>query len=346
MSERTRRAVVTGTGLCAPGRAIPNAEFNERYGMDVDAFLRANRNIETRHFMAADQATSDLVVPAAREALAESGIGSEDLDLVVVATDTPDYISPSTASVVQHKLGAVNAGTFDVNTACAGFVTIADLAWKYIVADPSYRHVLIAGAYGMSKYLDFDDYKLATLFADGAGAAVVSAADHASAPEPGSGSGAGILASELYAEGSFHDYMGIYAGGTFMPVTPEALERKDHLLRFAKKFPPETNPTHWPRLIRSVLGKIGKEPGDVARYFFTQININSIDQTLDILGVPRDRSHNVMTRFAYTGSACIPMAMADAADRHLLKAGDLVVLMGSGGGMAMAALAMEWGYDT
>ncbi|MEJ2679023.1 MAG: ketoacyl-ACP synthase III, partial [Gemmatimonadota bacterium] len=240
MTGVARRAVVTGTGLYAPGRSIPNAEFNERYGQDVDSFLRESRNIEARHFMAADQATSDLVVPAALQALEEAGITAEALDLVVVATDTPDYVSPSTASVVQHKLGAVNAGTFDVNTACAGFVTVADLAWKYIVADASYRHVLVAGAYGMSKHLDFDDYKLATLFADGAGAAVVSAVD-------GDGDGVGVLASKLFADGSYHDYMGIYGGGTHMPVTPDVIRRKDHLLRFAKKFPAETNPTHWPR---------------------------------------------------------------------------------------------------
>ncbi|MEJ2503620.1 MAG: ketoacyl-ACP synthase III [Gemmatimonadota bacterium] len=336
-----RRAVITGTGLFAPGEPIPNAVFNERYGEDVDAFLRENRNIEQRHFMAADQATSDLVVPAARDALAEAGLAPSDLDLVIVATDTPDYISPSTASVVQHKLGAENAGTFDVNTACAGFVTIADMAWKYIAADPQYRHVLIAGAYGMSKYLDMDDYKLATLFADGAGAAVVSAQEEGSEGDPG-----GMLASELYAEGSFHDYMGIYAGGTWMPASEEALAGKHHRLQFVKKFPAETNPTHWPRLIRSALGKIGREPGDVDRYFFTQINIKSIHETLDLLGVPHERAHNVMDRFAYTGSACIPMAMADAVDQGLLRRGDLVVLMGSGGGMAMAVLVLEWDYDT
>lgn len=330
-----RRAVITGTGLYAPGEPIPNAVFNEKYGEDVDTFLRENRNIEQRHFMAADQATSDLVVPAAESALAEAGLEPEDIDLLVVATDTPDYISPSTASVVQHKLGAVNAGTFDVNTACAGFVTIADLAWKYLAADPQYEHILIAGAYGMSKYLDMDDYKLATLFADGAGAAVVTA---------GNGSGPGILASELYAEGGYHDYMGIYAGGTHMPASPEALEGKHHRLQFVKKFPAETNPTHWPRLIRSVLDKVGRAPADVDRYFFTQINIKSINETLDLLGVPHEKAHNVMDRFAYTGSACIPMAMADAVDEGLLSAGDLVVLMGSGGGMAMAALALEWGY--
>lgn len=334
-----RRAVVAGTGLYAPGESIPNAVFNERYGMDVDGFLRANRNIERRHFMAEDEATSDLVVPAAERALREADLSVEELDLIIVATDTPDYISPSTASVVQHKLGAVNAGTFDVNTACAGFVTILDMAWKYIVADPSYRHILVAGAYGMSRYLDMDDHKLATLFADGAGAAVVSAVE---GPAGEGGGAAGVLASELFAEGAFHDYMGIYAGGTHMPASVEALAGNHHRLQFVKKFPAETNPMHWPRLIRSVLARIDREPADVNRYFFTQININSINETLDLLGVPHDRAHNVMDRFAYTGSACIPMAMADAAERRLLRDGDLVVLMGSGGGMAMAALALEW----
>jgi 3-oxoacyl-[acyl-carrier-protein] synthase III len=332
-----RRAVVAGTGLHAPGRPIPNSEFNERYGIDVDSFLRANRNIRQRHLMVEDQATSDLIVPAARQALEEAGIGPDDLDLIIVSTDTPDYLSPSTASVTQHKLGARRAGTFDINTACAGFVTALDMAGKYVAADEQYRNILVVGAYGMSKFLDWSDHKLATLFADGAGAAVVRAAPDGEA---------GILASRLYADGSFHDFMGMYAGGTRMPTSPDTLERGDHLLRFVKKFPADTNPTHWPRLLRAVLERIGREPADVAHFFFTQINIHSIHETLDLLGVPRERSHNVMDRYAYTGSACIPMALADAADQHALKAGDLVVLMGSGGGLSMAALAMTWGYDT
>jgi 3-oxoacyl-[acyl-carrier-protein] synthase III len=332
-----RRAVVAGTGLHAPGEPIPNAHFNERYGMDIDGFLRANRNIRQRHLMADDQVTSDLIVPAARQALEEAGIGPEELDLIIVSTDTPDYLSPSTASVAQFKLGAKNAGTFDVNTACAGFVTTLDMAGKYIAADEQFRHILVVGAYGMSKYLDWSDHKLATLFADGAGAAVVRASDNG---------GGGILASKLYADGSFHDYMGLYAGGTWKPASPETLAEGDHKLRFVKKFPLETNPTHWPRLIRAVLERAGRTPQEVARYFFTQINIHSINETLDILGVPHERSHNIMDRFAYTGSACIPMALGDAADQHALKKGDLVVLMGSGGGLSMAALAMEWGYDT
>jgi len=331
-----RSAAITGTGLFAPGEPIPNRVFDERHGENIDDFLRENRNIRQRYFMDEDQATSDLVVPAALDAVAEAGIGVEDIDLIIVATDTPDYISPATAAVVQHKLGAHNAGFFDLNTACAGFVMALDTAGKFLRADEQYRHILVAGAYGMSKYLDFDDYKIATLFADGAGAAVVSAV----------GDEQGILASTLYGDGSFHDYMGIYAGGTYMPATHEAVDRRDTLLRFAKKIPPETNPQHWPRLVRTVLERTGHSPGDVRRYFFTQININSINQTLEELGVPADRAHNIMDSYAYTGSACIPMAIADAADAHVLRKGDLVMLVGSGGGISMAAMALRWSYDT
>jgi 3-oxoacyl-[acyl-carrier-protein] synthase-3 len=332
-----RRARISGTGLHAPGPAIPNAEYNSRYGVDVDAFLRENRNICERHLMTAADATSDLATAAARDAIADAGLTSSDVDLVVVATDTPDYISPPTAVVVQYRLGARNAGAFDVNAACAGFVTAVDLASKYVVADQHINNVLVVGAYGMSKYVDWDDYKVATLFADGAGAVVVSAADR----ERGA-----ILESTLFADGSYHDYLGIFSGGTRYPISHEAIERKDHLLRFAKKFPPDTNATHWPRLVNKVLDRMGRRADEINHFFFTQINIKSMNEALDALGVPRERSHNVMDRYAYTGSACIGMALADAARQHILRQGDLIMMVGSGGGMAMAALAIEWGYDT
>ncbi len=322
--------------MYAPERVVPNSEFNKMYNMDVDSFLRTNRNIRERHYMAEDQATSDLVVAAANEALTNAGVSPDKLDLIIVATDTPDYISPSTAAVVQYKLGAANAGTFDINTACAGFVTALDVAGKYISADEQYKHILVAGGYGMSKFLDYDDHKIATLFADGAGAVVLRA----------TADGFGNITSKLIADGQYHDYMGIYAGGTFMPTTKDVIDRKDNLLRFAKKIPLETNATYWPKLVNELLDRLGKTPADVRQYFFTQININSINETLDTLGVPRERSHNVMDRFAYTGSACIPMAIADAAREHKLKKGDLVMMVGSGGGMAMAALALTWAYDT
>ncbi len=330
-----RTAVIRGTGMYAPEKVIKNEEFNKMYGKDVDTFLREKRNIFERRHMAKDQATSDLILPAALEAMKNAGVASEDLDLIIVSTDTPDYLSPSTASVVQYRLGAKNSGAFDVNSACAGFVTALDMAAKYIAADVKYKNILVVGAYGMSKYLNYDDFKIATLFADGAGAVVVKAEDKG-----------GVLAAELFADGQYHDYMGVYAGGTKIPMTHEVLEKREHLLNFAKKIPIETNGTQWPRLTHKLLERLHKKTADIDHFFLTQINIGSIHEALDNLGLPHSKSHNIMDRFGYTGSACIPMALHDAVKQHKLKKGQTVFMLGSGGGLSMAALAMEWGYDT
>lgn len=330
------RAVIRGTGMYVPEKVIKNDFFNEMYKKDVDTFLREQRNIFERCYMAPEQATSDLIVPAAEEAMKNAGITAKDLDLIVVSTDTPDYLSPSTAAVVQFKLGASKAGTFDINSACAGFVTAVDLAAKYIVADKKYQNILVVGAYGMSKYLNFDDFRIATLFADGASAAIIQPSEDTS----------GLLASELFTDGQYHDYMGIYAGGTHQPITHQVVENKGHLLNFAKKIPIETNGTHWPRLTHILLDRIHKKPEDIKHFFMTQININSINEALDNLQLPRTLSHNVMDRYGYTGSAAVGMCLADAARQHKLKKGDLVFMLGSGGGLSMAAAAMEWGYDT
>ncbi|RYZ75781.1 MAG: ketoacyl-ACP synthase III, partial [Proteobacteria bacterium] len=196
---------------------------------------------------------------------------------------------------------------------------------------------LVVGAYGMSKYFDWADHKVTSVFADGAGAAVVSRATRA---------GVGILASELYTEGQYHDYMGVYAGGTAFPINDKNVSEGLHLLKFAKRIPPETNGEHWPRLTNLILDRIGKTVSDVDHFFFTQINIGSIEETMKKLGQPMSKAHNIMDRFGYTGSACIPMALADAARSHKLREGDLVMILGSGGGMSMAALALRWSYDT
>lgn len=329
-------AQITGAGMFAPEKIVTNQYFDELYQRDIGTFLRERRNIFERRFMSADQATSDLILPAAEMAMKQANVHPQDLDLIIVATDTPDYLSPATAAVVQHKLGALRAGAFDINSACAGFVTALDMANKYMTADPHYQTVLVVGAYGMTKYLNWDDYKIASMFADGAGAVILQA----------TGEQPSFLASTLYCDGQYHDYMGLYAGGTRTPMTHEILENKGHLLNFAKKIPTETNGLHWPRLARLLLDRIHKKESDIRHFFLTQLNIESIREALDKLGLPHEKSHNIMDRFGYTGSACLPMALADAVAQHKLKKGDLVFFLGSGGGMSMAALALEWKYDT
>ncbi|HRO73889.1 MAG TPA: ketoacyl-ACP synthase III, partial [Saprospiraceae bacterium] len=165
-----RNAAILASGMYAPEKIVPNSYFNELLGQDVDTWLRENVQIYERRWCNDDESVADLIEKACLTALNNAGLKPDDIDLLIIATDTPEYISPSTASVIQDRLKLVNAGTFDINTACAGFVTALDIATKYIQADERYRYVLVVGAYTMSKYLNMEDKKTVTLFADGAGA--------------------------------------------------------------------------------------------------------------------------------------------------------------------------------
>ncbi|EMR02113.1 3-oxoacyl-ACP synthase III family protein [Cesiribacter andamanensis] len=327
-----RNAVILSSGAYAPENIVPNTYFNELLGEDVDSWLRQNVHIWERRWASEDQSTSDLVLKAAATALERAGVAASELDLIIVATDTPEYVSPSTASKVQYLLGAGRAGTFDLNTACAGFVTALDVGSKYIRADAQYNKVLVVGAYLMSKYLDKLDKKTANLFADGAGAVVLGAEE---------GGSRGFLASQLRTQGQYHDWMGIYAGGTFQPVTEEVVAKKDHLLKFVKRFPSELNPNMWSEMILQLCQRIGVDIQEVDHIFFTQININAIWATLELLGLPRERAHTIMHHYGYTGSACIPMALDEALQLGKVKAGDLVIFMGSGGGLSFACAAFR-----
>lgn len=328
-----RRAVLMGTGSHHPEHLVPNAVFDAQFGAGVDDWLVQNLQIRQRYWAADDEATSDLCVPAARKALEAAEVAPEELDLIVLSTDTPDFLSPSTASVVQHTLGATRAGTFDLNAACSGFVIGLDVASKYLLADPRYRRVLVLGGYTMSKHLDRNDKKTATLFADGAGAVVLGAAEAMD--------GRGFLGARLHTEGKYHGWMGIYAGGTRRPVDASVLDDGAHKLRFVRKFPKEINPLTWIRMVREQCADLGISPQDVDHYVFTQLNINSIHEALDGLEVPRERAHTVMQRFGYTGSACIPMAFDDLVRGGGTKPGDRVMFVGSGGGLSFAVAAFQ-----
>ncbi len=327
--------MIASVGAAVPQRVLPNRYFNELLGEDVDTWLRTNVQIYERRWCADGESTATLAEGAARQALERAGLEAEALDLLIVATDTPEYISPSTAAVLQHRLGAKRAGTFDLNAACAGFVTALDVGARYIRSDERYQNVLVIGAYAMSKHLNPTDKKTVTLFADGAGAVLLQARPNEGQPP------VGFLASELRTLGEYYDWMGIYAGGTREPVTEAALANHHHQLQFVRKFPKELNPTIWSDMAWQLCQRIGVEPHQVQHFFLTQININSIWETMDRLGVPRERATTVMHRFGYTGSACIPMAFNEAWEKGIVHPGDLCFFIGSGGGLAFAAAAFR-----
>ena len=318
--------------MYVPEWVVPNSYFNELLGEDVDTWLRTNVQIFERRWTDSSESTADLAEKAALKAIEDAGIRSEDLDLIIISTDTPEYVSPSTASVVQHRLRAKNAGTFDINTACAGFVTALDMAAKYMVSDDQYENVLVIGAYNMSKYLNLHDKKTVTLFADGAGAAILS-------PSQGDG---GMLSSMLETKGEYADWMGIYAGAAKTPVNAEVLESKTQLLQFVHKFPKELNPETWTRMIETLCERAGITTDDIGRFFITQININAIHETLDNLEIEHERAEYVMHNYGYTGSACIPMALDQAKKAGRIKRGDYLMFIGSGGGLAFAGALFKF----
>jgi len=328
-----RYARILSTGSYVPDRVITNTEMDAILGEPVDQWLIENVGIRERRVMADDQTTSDLIVEASKRALERAGVRPDDLDLIIVSTDTPDYLSPGTSVVVQHKLGAINAGVYDVNSACAGWVTALDQGARYLMTEPDYKTILVAGGYGMTRFLDWKDKKTATLFADGAGAALL-----------GVGDKPGFLASRLLARGEFHDALGIYTGGAFRPCTPTNLEAfGPPRVQFVRKFPKTFNTEYWPKMIEGALKKAGLTYDDVGLFLFTQLNLRTIEAMMQLIGQPIEKTHWVMDKWGYTGSPCVVMALDDAiAQGRGPKPGQVVAFCASGGGITMAASVWKW----
>lgn len=328
-----RNAVIHSSGMFVPERIIKNEYFDKLLGENVSDWLEEFVKIYERRWCTENESTADLAIEAGKEALLKGNVNPKEVDLLIIATDTPEYISPSTASKVAYKLGLDNAGTFDINTACAGFVTAIDTASKFIKADDNYNTIMVIGAYAMSKYLNMLDKKTVNLFADGAGCFILKSEDETER---------GLLASKLITKGEYHDYMGIYAGGTNTPVNNEVISEKKHLLTIAKRFPSELNPQTWTAIVKELADKANINLSEVKLFLFTQININSIWETMNLLNLPKDRAQTSMHYYGYTGSACIPISFEDALKQNKIERGDIIFMIGSGGGFSVAGAVFKY----
>ncbi len=329
-----RNAKIIGTGISVPDKILTNDDLSAMLGESINEFVESNLGIRERHVLADDESAADIATIAAQNALKDAGISAEEIDLIIVATDTPEYLSPGTSVVVQHRIGAKRAGTFDTNAACAGFVTALDTACKYIIADANYKNVLVIGVYAMSKFLDWTEKKTATIFADGAGALCLQADESGTSGE---------LASKLEAMGEYHDYLGIFAGGSKLPITTEVLGQGYYnKVRFAKRTPPEINFIGWQRIVKELLQRENLTLDDINLFLWTQVNLSTIKEVMTALGQPFEKTHTIMQKWGYTGSACIPMVLHDAISAGKLKRGDTVVFCASGGGINMAAMVFKY----
>jgi 3-oxoacyl-[acyl-carrier-protein] synthase-3 len=326
----TRYVRLAATGRFVPPIEVSNATMHERLKEQFPDFIQKmeeSSGIRTRWHAPEDWATSDVALPAAQQAIERAGLEPRDIDLIVLGTDSPDYLTPATSVVLQYKLKATRAGTFDVGCACASFPTGVASAAGIMAANPSMKAALVVGVYLMHKLAGPDD-PLNFFYGDGAGAAVFVPADRA-----------GFIGSAFQADGAYFKCWGIYAGGTAEPATEEAVRAGRTTVKMLDRYPPEVNHEGWPRLVRRLADEQGFKVPDIDFIIFTQVRKPSIELVMSDLGLPMEKTHTVMEDWGYTGSACIPMALDHAMELKKIKPGDLVVLVGSGVGYNQAAVA-------
>lgn len=295
--------------------------------------MEAGTGIKTRFYAPDNWSTSDIALPAAKQALERAGRRPEDVDLILLGTDSPDYITPATSVVLQHKLGAKNAGTFDIGCACASFPTGLATAAGHIAANPSIKTVLVVGVYLMHRLADPKD-PMIFFYGDGAGAAVV---------EPSSEPG--FVSAAFQADGSYAPFWGIFAGGTAEPASEDALKAGRTKVKMTNRYPPEINDQGWPRLARKIAANGGFSLNDVDMFIFTQVRKPTIELVMQDLNVPVEKTHTIMEEYGYTGSACVGMALDQAIEKRKIKPGDLVVMIGSGVGYNQAGVAFRMPRD-
>jgi 3-oxoacyl-[acyl-carrier-protein] synthase-3 len=329
----SRAASLIATGRYLPERLVTNDELRHRFAAlgkeDLIDRFEAGSGIRQRWYAPDHWCTSDLALPAARQALERAERVPRDVDLILLGTDTPDRLTPATSTRLQALLGADRAGTFDIGCACASFPTAVATATGLIAANPGIRTVLVVSAYLMQRFADPDD-PMVFFYGDGAGAAVIEASD-----EPG------VLASAFRADGRYADYWSIDAGGTAEPASVAAVEAGRTRVRLHQRYPPEVNENGWPDLVRDVLERCERPLQAVDEFVFTQVNRSTIENVCDRLGVDRSRAITIMQDCGYIGSACVPVALDRSLADGRSDRDSLVVLTGSGVGYNMAAVALQ-----
>ncbi len=318
---------VLSTGMYVPERIMENHELSGLVDTS-DEWIYSHTGIRRRRIAADHQATSDLAVLAGEQALIRAGLPAENLDLVLVATSTPDYLGfPSTASLVQHGLGASKAGAFDISAACTGFVYALETARAFIVAGTA-RHVLVIGAETFSRIVNWKDRNTCILFGDGAGAVLLGHSDDA-----------GFYPSYLRSEGEGGSSLLRPTGGTRVPKStgPDssfvAMDGRA-VYAFAIRVIKDS--------ILEVLARNGRRLDEVKWIVPHQANVRIVDSAAKRLELPLDRFYLNMEDYANTSGATIPLALAEMDAKGLLSRGDLVLTVGFGAGLSYGANLFTW----
>ena len=323
------RAGFLGTGSCLPEKELTNFDM-EKIVDTTDEWIQTRTGIKSRRIADDQTATSDLAYGAALKAIEAANISAEDLDMIIVATITPDMHFPSTACIVQDKLGADNASAFDVSAACSGFVYASTIAKQFVESGQA-KYVLVIGAETLSKILDFTDRNTCVLFGDGAGAAII-----------GQVSTGGIIATDLGAKGSGGKFLTVPAGGSRMPASQETIDNRLHYIsmdgsevfKFAVRIMASSS--------KAVVEKAGWSVDELDYLVPHQANIRIINSAGKKLKLPPEKVHVNLDKFGNTSAGSVPIALDEAVRSGKIKSGDKVVLVAFGGGLTWGALAVEF----
>jgi 3-oxoacyl-[acyl-carrier-protein] synthase-3 len=324
------QAYFAGIGCHHPERILSNADL-ERLVDTTDDWITTRTGIKERRIAADDECTSDLALPAARQALAMAGVAPEALDLILVATASPDQPFPSTACNLQAKLRAGRCPAFDITAACSGFIYGITIAQQFIESG-KYGSILVVGAEKISAITDWTDRNTCVLFGDGAGAVVLRARE-------GRGS---ILSSVLAADGTCGDLLNIPAGGTRRPLNPERIDHHEYCIRMSGREVFKLAVIAMQNAAIEALETAGVTISDIACIIPHQANMRIVDAIADRLGVPVERFFINLQRYGNTSAASIPVALAEAVAEGRVRRGDKVLLTAFGGGLTWAAAVIEW----
>jgi 3-oxoacyl-[acyl-carrier-protein] synthase-3 len=316
-----------------PPRVLTNADLEKLVDTNND-WIMQRVGIRERHIAGPGIATSDLGTQAALVAIERAGITPDDIGVIITGTVTPDMMFPSTACLIQHKIGAHHAWGFDLSAACSAFTYSLTTA-SQLVASGAHEHALVVGADVMSSIIDYKDRATCVLFGDGAGAVVVSAAKE--------GEGA-ILDFEHEIDGSGADALFMPAGGSLRPPSHETVDQRMHYVKQDGRAVFKFAVRKTEEIARRILNRNGLDPSDLDLFISHQANRRIIESALEKLGLPADKTLINIDKFGNTTAATIPLALNDAVCSGRLKRGNLVLLASVGAGFTVGAVLLRWGF--
>ena len=323
------RAAIAGTGSYLPKQVLTNADL-ERLVATNNEWIVERTGIRERRVAAPEETTGSMAIEAGRLACRDAGLDPAELDLVIVATVTPDYVFPATACLVQAALGAKRAGAFDLEAACSGFVYATQVAAGMIAAG-IHRHVLVIGAETLTRIVDYTDRGTCILFGDGAGAAVFSR----------STGEAGVLFTRVASDGGMADVLQIPAGGSKRPPSAETVAARQHFMVAEGRKVFKFATTAFVELVEEALAACELTPDDVALIVPHQVNERIIDAAMKKLHLPPGKIYVNIDRYGNTSAASVPIALDEARREGKLKPGDIALLLAFGAGLTWASAVVR-----